>query len=54
MFGLFGKQGAKAPEDRLAECQKKRDWAGLCPLLSKQTNHVFQLLFMSQRLLSTL
>ena len=29
MFGLFGKQGAKAPEDRLAECQKKQDWAGL-------------------------
>lgn len=28
MFG-FGKKAAKAPEDRLAECQKKKDWAGL-------------------------
>ena len=28
MFG-FGKKETKAPEDRIAECQKKRDWAGL-------------------------
>jgi len=29
MFGLFGKKESKAPQDRLADCQKKRDWAGL-------------------------
>lgn len=29
MFGLFGKKEAKAPEDRAAECQRKKDWAGL-------------------------
>ena len=29
MFGLFGKKEAKSPENRLAECQKKQDWAGL-------------------------
>ena len=28
MFG-FGKKEAKTPEERLAELQKKRDWAGL-------------------------
>ncbi|GFH97539.1 hypothetical protein IMSAGC003_04111 [Lachnospiraceae bacterium] len=28
MFGLFGKKG-ESPEERLAECQQKRDWAGL-------------------------
>ena len=28
MFG-FGKKEAKTPEDRLAELQKKKDWAGL-------------------------
>jgi len=29
MFGLFGKKAAKAPEERLAESQRKKDWAGL-------------------------
>ena len=29
MFGLFGKKETKTPEDRLAECEKKQDWAGL-------------------------
>ena len=29
MFGLFGKKGAGTPEDKLAECQKKKDWVGL-------------------------
>lgn len=29
MFGLFGKKEGKAGEDRVAECQKKKDWAGL-------------------------
>lgn len=28
MFG-FGKKGAKPPEERLADCEKKKDWAGL-------------------------
>ena len=28
MFG-FGKKEAKTPEERLAELQKKQDWAGL-------------------------
>ncbi len=30
MFKLFGKKGGAAPAEQLAECQKKRDWAGLC------------------------
>lgn len=29
MFGLFGKKEAKTPEGRLADLQKKKDWAGL-------------------------
>lgn len=29
MFGLFGKKDAKTPKDRIADCQKRRDWAGL-------------------------
>lgn len=29
MFGLFGKKEPKTPEDRLAEYQQKKDWAGL-------------------------
>lgn len=29
MFGIFGKKEAKTPENRLADLQKKRDWAGL-------------------------
>lgn len=29
MFSLFGKKEGKAGEDRVAECQKKKDWAGL-------------------------
>ena len=29
MFRLFGKKEAASPEERLAECQRKRDWAGL-------------------------
>lgn len=29
MFGLFGKKETKSPEDRLADLQKKKDWAGL-------------------------
>ena len=32
MFGLFGKKGAKTPEERVAECEKKQDWAGLAKL----------------------
>ena len=30
MFKLFGKKEPASPEERLAECRKKRDWAGLC------------------------
>ena len=30
MFKLFGKKGGAAPAEQLAECQKRRDWAGLC------------------------
>lgn len=29
MFGLFGKKEEKAPEERLAGLQNKKDWAGL-------------------------
>lgn len=29
MFGLFKKKEANTPEERLAECEKKKDWAGL-------------------------
>ena len=29
MFKLFGKKEAASPEERLADCRKKRDWAGL-------------------------
>ena len=29
MFGLFGKKEAAAPEERLANLQSKKDWAGL-------------------------
>ena len=29
MFGLFGKKEAAAPEERLANLQNKKDWAGL-------------------------
>lgn len=29
MFGLFGKKESKTPEDRIAECGKKKDWVGL-------------------------
>lgn len=29
MFKLFGKKEAASPEERLAECQRKKDWAGL-------------------------
>jgi len=29
MFGLFGKKENKSPEERLADCQRKKDWAGL-------------------------
>ncbi len=29
MFGLFGKKEEKTPEGRLADLQKKKDWAGL-------------------------
>lgn len=29
MFGLFGKKEEKSPEGRLADLQKKKDWAGL-------------------------
>ena len=29
MFKLFGKKKPAAPEDRLALCRDKRDWAGL-------------------------
>ena len=29
MFKLFGKKKPAAPEDRLAFCKDKRDWAGL-------------------------
>lgn len=29
MFGLFEKKVKAAPEARLSDCQKKRDWAGL-------------------------
>lgn len=29
MFGLFGKKEAKGPEERIADCQKKKDYAGL-------------------------
>lgn len=29
MFKLFEKKEPSSPEDRLAECRKKRDWAGL-------------------------
>nr|WP_325189173.1 hypothetical protein [uncultured Oscillibacter sp.] len=30
MFKLFGKKRGAAPAEQLAECQKRRDWAGLC------------------------
>lgn len=30
MFKLFGKKTSASPEERLSECRKKRDWAGLC------------------------
>ena len=30
MFKLFGKKESASPEDRLSECRRKRDWAGLC------------------------
>jgi len=29
MFGLFGKKESKTPEERLADCRRKKDWAGL-------------------------
>ena len=29
MFGLFGNKGAKSPQERVEDCQKKQDWAGL-------------------------
>lgn len=29
MFRLFGKKESASPEERLAECRKKKDWAGL-------------------------
>ncbi len=29
MFGLFGKKGEKAPEERLSDFQRKKDFAGL-------------------------
>lgn len=29
MFGFFGKKESKTPADRLADCQKNRDWIGL-------------------------
>ncbi len=29
MFKLFGKKEAASPEEKLAECRKKKDWAGL-------------------------
>lgn len=29
MFGLFGKKEAKTPEEQIAGCQKRKDWAGL-------------------------
>jgi len=29
MFGLFGKKESKTPEERLADCQSKKDWVGL-------------------------
>ena len=30
MFKLFGKKESASPEERLSECRRKRDWAGLC------------------------
>lgn len=29
MFGLFGKKETKTPEERIADCRKKKDWTGL-------------------------
>ena len=33
MFNLFGKKDS-TPEDRLVECQRKQDWAGLAKLIT--------------------